>query len=61
MGKKGGLLMITEPFDWITIIGNFGFPIAITVYLFIRFEKKLENLALSINKLSELIKSSRRD
>ncbi|MFJ5767848.1 YvrJ family protein [Lysinibacillus sp. NPDC093210] len=53
--------MITEPSDWIMIIGNFGFPIAMTVYLFIRFEKKLENLELSINKLSELIKNSRRD
>ncbi len=53
--------MITEPSDWIMIIGNFGFPIAITVYLFIRFEKKLENLELSITKLSELIKNSRRD
>ncbi|MFJ7408945.1 MULTISPECIES: YvrJ family protein [unclassified Lysinibacillus] len=53
--------MITEPSDWIMIIGNFGFPIALTVYLFIRFEKKLENLELSINKLSELIKNSRRD
>lgn len=61
MGKKGGFLMITEPSDWIMIIGNFGFPIAMTVYLFIRFEKKLENLELSINKLSELIKNSRRD
>ncbi|MGE7842273.1 YvrJ family protein [Lysinibacillus sp. NPDC093712] len=53
--------MITEPSDWIIIIGNFGFPIAMTFYLFIRFEKKLENLELSINKLSELIKNSRRD
>ncbi|MFJ7663229.1 YvrJ family protein [Lysinibacillus sp. NPDC097162] len=53
--------MITEPSDWIMIIGNFGFPIAITVYLFIRFEKKLENLELSIHKLSERIKNSRRD
>ncbi|MEK5329948.1 MULTISPECIES: YvrJ family protein [unclassified Lysinibacillus] len=53
--------MITEPTDWIMIIGNFGFPIAITVYLFIRFEKKLENLELSIHKLSERIKNSRRD
>ncbi|MFJ7648992.1 YvrJ family protein [Lysinibacillus sp. NPDC097279] len=53
--------MITEPSDWIMIIGNFGFPIAITVYLFIRFEKKIENLELSINKLSDLIKNVRKD
>ncbi len=27
---------------WVAIIGNFGFPIAITMYLFIRFERSLE-------------------
>ncbi|MGE7692019.1 YvrJ family protein [Lysinibacillus sp. NPDC097214] len=53
--------MITEPSAWIVIIGNFGFPIAITVYLFIRFEKKIANLELSINQLSEVIKDLRRD
>lgn len=29
---------------WINLIGNSGFPIAITIYLFVRFEKKMENL-----------------
>ncbi|MFK5709618.1 MULTISPECIES: YvrJ family protein [Lysinibacillus] len=53
--------MIIEPSEWLTIIGNFGFPIAITIYLFIRFEKKIENLELSINQLSEVIKDLRRD
>jgi len=41
--------------ELITVIGNFGFPIAITVYLFIRFEKKIENLENSILKLSNVI------
>ncbi|MEX3625339.1 YvrJ family protein [Viridibacillus arvi] len=54
-------MMLTEPSEWIMIIGNFGFPIAITVYLFIRFEKKIENLEVSINHLSEVIKDLRRD
>lgn len=53
--------MIVEPTEWIMVIGNFGFPIAITMYLFIRFEKKIENLELSISKLSEVIKEFRRD
>ncbi|MFY0521060.1 YvrJ family protein [Lysinibacillus sp. UGB7] len=53
--------MLTEPPEWIMLIGNFGFPIAITVYLFIRFEKKIENLEISINHLSEVIKSLRKD
>ncbi|QNK89844.1 YvrJ family protein [Sporosarcina sp. resist] len=53
--------MLTEPSEWIMIIGNFGFPIAITVYLFIRFEKKIENLEKSINLLSGVIKDLRKD
>jgi len=53
--------MLTEPSEWIMIIGNFGFPIAITVYLFLRFEKKIENLESSINQLAGVIKDIRRD
>lgn len=47
--------------QWITILGNFGFPIAITIYLFLRFEKKLEKLELVITELGEVIKETRRD
>lgn len=39
---------------WINLIGNSGFPIAITVYLFVRFEKKMENLeAVIIRRLNK--------
>ncbi|WP_347835916.1 YvrJ family protein [Gracilibacillus sp. JCM 18860] len=38
------------------VLSNFGFPIAITIYLFTRFEKKLENLEEVIIRLSEAIK-----
>lgn len=41
---------------WVAIIGNFGFPIAITIYLFIRFERKLGDLEKVITNLSETIK-----
>ena len=41
---------------WINLIGNFGFPIAITVYLFIRFERKIDKLESVIMELSEVIK-----
>jgi hypothetical protein len=41
---------------WTAILGNFGFPIAITVYLFYRFEKKIENLEVVIFELNEVIK-----
>ncbi|WP_081755939.1 YvrJ family protein [Paucisalibacillus sp. EB02] len=44
-----------DPPVWVAIIGNFGFPIAITVYLFVRFEKKLGELEKVITNLSEAI------
>ncbi len=42
---------------WISLIGNFGFPIAITVYLFVRFERKLSDLEKVILELSNGIKN----
>ncbi|WP_445478281.1 YvrJ family protein [Lysinibacillus irui] len=42
---------------WVSLIGNSGFPIAITVYLFIRFEGKIDKLEAVITALSEDIKS----
>lgn len=41
--------------SWIRIIGNLGFPIAITVYLFVRFERKLDGLEKVIMGLSTVI------
>lgn len=43
--------------EMINIISNIGFPMAISLYLLIRIEGKLENLTLSINELSQTIKS----
>lgn len=42
---------------WISIIGNFGFPIAITIYLFVRFERKLDQLEKVILELSTVIRN----
>ena len=53
--------MAMETTEWIAVVGNFGFPIAITIYLFLRFEKKLETLETSINHLSEVIKDLKRE
>ncbi|HOL18570.1 MAG TPA: YvrJ family protein [Bacillota bacterium] len=39
----------------VTMIGNWGFPIAVSVYLLVRIEGKLENLTDSIRRLSEAI------
>ncbi|MCH5139062.1 YvrJ family protein [Clostridiaceae bacterium UIB06] len=43
--------------DLLATIGNMGFPIAVSVYLLVRFEGKLEALTLSINDLSTTIKN----
>lgn len=47
--------------DLITMIGNLGFPIAVSVYLLVRLEGKLEVLTQSINNLSNVINKSSRD
>ena len=36
-------------------IGNFGFPIVLSLYLLVRVEGKLEKLSESINELSKAI------
>lgn len=36
-------------------VGNFGFPIVVSVYLLVRVEGKLEKLSESINELSKAI------
>ena len=38
-----------------TLIANVGFPVAVSIYLLIRIETKLENLTISINEISKNI------
>lgn len=38
--------------DIVNLIGNVGFPIAVSLYLLVRIEGKLENLTNSINELT---------
>jgi len=42
----------------IQIIENYGFPILVSIYLLVRFEKKLDSLADSINKLIVVIEKA---
>jgi hypothetical protein len=42
-------------------IGQVGFPIMITLYLFTRFEKKLDQLSANISTLIEVIKAVIKD
>ncbi|MBV7271458.1 YvrJ family protein [Clostridium sp. PL3] len=44
--------------DLLNIIGNVGFPIAVSVYLLVRLEGRLEVLTQSINNLSNVINRS---
>ncbi|RJX24925.1 MAG: YvrJ family protein [Dethiobacter sp.] len=39
----------------VPLIANLGFPIAISLYLLVRIEGKLESLTMSIRELSEVI------
>jgi hypothetical protein len=41
--------------ELIPMVGNLGFPIAVSIYLLVRIEGKLENLTMSIRELSEAI------
>ena len=41
--------------ELVNLIGNVGFPVAISAYLLIRLEKNIVNLTLSINKLNTII------
>lgn len=41
--------------SFITLVSNLGFPIAVSMYLLIRIEGKLEGLTNSINCLSKAI------
>jgi hypothetical protein len=49
INKKGGQQMSN---NLINIIGNVGFPIAVTCYLLVRFESRLLELTTAINKLT---------
>ncbi|MGE5391925.1 MAG: YvrJ family protein [Deltaproteobacteria bacterium] len=41
--------------DLLNLIGNVGFPIAVTAYLLIRIENKLSELSGAINELREAV------
>ncbi|AWK50010.1 hypothetical protein DIC82_02395 [Clostridium beijerinckii] len=41
--------------ELIGLIGNVGFPVAVSAYLLIRLEKQIDSLSSSINKLNTII------
>lgn len=44
-----------EANDFVNLIANIGFPMAVTTYLLIRLEKQIMGLTSSINKLNTII------
>lgn len=44
----------------VNLLGNFGFPAVITIYLFSRFETKIENLESVIIELKDAINRLKR-
>ncbi|MCP1492091.1 YvrJ family protein [Peribacillus frigoritolerans] len=43
---------------WLSTISNLGFPVVITLYLLMRFERKIDLLTEAINKFIEVSKQS---
>ena len=41
--------------EFVTLIANVGFPVAVSAYLLIRLEKQITSLSSSINKLNTII------
>ena len=39
--------------EWISMIGNVGFPIVVTLYLLQRIESKLDSVIVAIEKLPQ--------
>lgn len=50
--RKGREIAVEQ---WISLVGNVGFPILVAFYLLIRFEKKIDNLTEAINKMADII------
>ncbi|MCG3086608.1 YvrJ family protein [Sporosarcina cyprini] len=46
--------------DLFQMIGNFGFPIVMTIYLLHRFEKKIERLEQVVQELAKIISFNRK-
>jgi hypothetical protein len=44
--------------EWVSLIGNVGFPIVVTLYLLHRVENKLDAVVLAIEKLPQQLKKT---
>lgn len=39
-------------------VANFGFPMVLSIYLLVRLEAKMENLSMSIQRLSVVVENA---
>ncbi|MES9699973.1 MULTISPECIES: YvrJ family protein [Bacillus] len=46
--------------QYVSLIGNFGFPLVLATYLLLRMERKIESLTDAINELHNYIESERK-
>jgi hypothetical protein len=51
----GNHMPAIENTTMVTLLGNFGFPIAVSVYLLVKFEKKLEDLTAVVQDLKTTV------
>lgn len=47
--------------DYITLIGNFGFPLVLAFYLLFRMEKKIESLTAAIIEMQKALEKENKD
>lgn len=55
--KGRGIHMIGEE-NIVQLIGNFGFPIVVTIYLLHRFENKIDSLENTIHNIANVVNNS---
>ena len=47
--------MMLDELSMVQLVGNFGFPIVMTIYLLHRFERKIESLDNTIQDLAKVV------
>ncbi|TYR81881.1 YvrJ family protein [Priestia megaterium] len=47
--------------NWLNLVANVGFPIAVAFYLLIRFEKKIDHLSEIMNRIATIIEKQQKD
>ncbi|WP_078598485.1 YvrJ family protein [Evansella clarkii] len=45
--------------EWVKLLGNYGFPTVVALYLLVRFEKRIDRLTKAIHELILLYKQDR--